>query len=127
MSIEKIKLDSKEFIVQKPESIAICFEFVIAWSTSESPVINARLCAGAIGIYLDKHAFLPKYKPLKESPTIYGYKCLERLLNLKIAGSIVYEVGSKLLTDMASSLPTDQGVEEKQDFFPSTNSEDTNY
>ena len=127
MTIEKITLSGKDFTVQKPDSIALCFEFVIEWSTSESSVKNARLCAAAIGVYLDKHAILPKYKPLKESPSEYGYKCLDRLLSLKVQGSEVYEKGTKLLTEMASLLPTDQGVEEKKDFFHSASTDSMNF
>ena len=124
--IKEITLSKKSFAVKKPASIATCFEFVIEWSSSESNVKNARLCAGAIGLYLDKLSILPKYKPMKETPLQYGYTCLDRIMSMGVAGSEVYSVGSSLLFDMASQLPTDQGVEDKKDFFPSTNSDDMN-
>lgn len=122
----KIKLGNNEIEVSKPDSIALIFEFVIAWSTSEDAITNARLCAGAIGIYTDKKAILPKYKPSKETPSSYGFKCLERLLSMKVNGSQIYEEGTKILTDMASHLPRSEEIEEKKDFFPSANSEGGN-
>ena len=121
--MESIRLQNKDISVKKPDSLALLFEFAIAWSLSEDAITNARLCAGAIGIYTDHHALLPRYKPFKETPVSYGYKCLESLLNLKVQGSEVYDVGTKLLSDMASSLPRNEVIEEKKDFFPSTNSE----
>ena len=119
--MDKIRLGNKDITVSKPDSIALMFEFVIAWSTSEDAITNARLCAGAIGIYIDQHALLPKYKPFKETPMSYGFRCLDRLLALKVAGSDVYDVGTKILTDMATNLPRHEAIEEKKDFFPSTN------
>lgn len=124
--MKTIKLGNKEFPIKKPDSIALIFEFVIAWSTSEDAITNARLCAGAIGLYLDHHAILPKYKPIKETPSMYGFKCLDRLLSLKVAGSEIYEEGTKLLTDLAASLPRSKEIEDKKDFFPSAGSEDGN-
>ena len=122
--MKSIKIGNKEITVEKPKSLALLFEFAIAWSTSEDAISNARLCAAAIGIYIDKHAILPKYRRAKDSPLSYGYKCLERLLELKVAGSDVYDVGTELLSDMARSLPRTEVIEEKQDFFPSENMED---
>ncbi len=124
--MEKIRLGNKDITVAKPESIALMFEFVIAWSTSEDAITNARLCAGAIGIYTDQHALLPKYKPFKETPMSYGFKCLDRLLALKVNGSEVYDVGTQILTDMALCLPRSEEIEEKKDFFHSTNSDNGN-
>ena len=120
--MKNITLGKKSFEVQKPDSLASVFEFVIAWSTSDNSITNARLCAGAIGLYTDSLAILPKYRPMKETPTGYGYKCLERLLALKVQGSEVFEVGTSLLTDMAQNLPQSEEIEEKKDFFHSPNS-----
>lgn len=122
--MKSIKLGNKELAVKRPASLALLFEFAIAWSLSEDAITNARLCAGAIGIYIDEIALLPKYKPLKQTPLGYGYQCLERLLDLKVSGSEIYEQGTRVLTDMASQLPRSEAIEEKKDFFHSTSLED---
>ena len=121
--METIHLQGKEITAKRPDSLALLFEFAVAWSLSEDATTNARLCAAAIGIYIESHGVLPIYKPLKETPVSYGYKCLESLLKLKVQGSEVYNVGTKLLTDMAKNLPRNEAIEKKKDFFHSTNSE----
>ena len=114
MSIE-LKLGKKTYSVENPESLATCLEFVTLWSSS-ADVKLLRLCAGAIGIYLDKTALYPTYKPTKEEPIEYGRKMLERLLDDKIIASNIYEAGSICLKNMFYCIPTESEVEETANF-----------
>ncbi len=97
--------------------LATCFEFVSLWSTNSSDTAElGRLCAGAIGVSIDHLARLPKYKPQMHKPSAYGHICLNRMLELNITPSEIYQEGIKCLTVMTSKIPTAAEVTEKVNF-----------
>lgn len=98
-------------------SLATCFEFVALWTSESDNAELARLCSGALGVCLDHTKKLPKYRPGSSSPREYGHKCLDRLLEMGITASVVYEQGVTALSFMASRIPTQDEVEEKANFI----------
>ena len=108
-----------QYDTQKPTSLAVCFEFTSLWAGQTDSAIIARLCAGAIGIYLDKRAILPKYRPFDQKPTEYGHKCLDRLLERGVPPRYIYDAGAQCLADMATQIPTEAEVEEQANFTAS--------
>ena len=68
----------------KPDSLAVAFEFTSLWAGENDSSVIARLCAGAIGVYIDKSARLPKYRPFTHKPLEYGHICLDRLLQANV-------------------------------------------
>ena len=104
---------------EAPQSLATCFEFVSLWAGEEDHATIGRLCAGALGLYLDAHKRLPKYRPLKQKPLEYGYLCLNRLLENGIPPNSIFEAGSLCLIDMAAKIPTEKEVEERENFSAS--------
>lgn len=106
----------------RPSSMALCLEFMTIWGGAENARL-LRLCAAAIGVYLDHLAILPKYRPLKGNPLEYGYTILERLLESKVHPEKIYELGSICLVDMSKTIPTSKEVEDKEDFLASANSD----
>lgn len=111
----KFELGKKEFEVEPPSSLATSLEFVTLWNSDDS-VALLRLCAGAIGVALDKEAIFPKYRPLKSSPIPYGRMMLERLLEEGVTASQIYKAGSTCLLEFAKKIPKEEGVEEKANF-----------
>ena len=105
-----------EVEIVPPESLAICFEFSALWSSDLDQSQTARLCAGALGVVLDKTARFPKYRPFTDSPMVYGHKCLESLIRDGATPKTIYNEGVKALIVMAGALPTDQEIEEKVNF-----------
>lgn len=97
-------------------SLAACFEFVSLWSSESDNAQLARLCAGAIGVCVDHLARLPKYRPVRHSATDYGYNCLDRLLEMGVTPSVVYEQGVKCLSFMSQKIPTEKEVDERANF-----------
>ena len=114
-----------QYDTTKPESLAICFEFTSLWAGQTDSALIARLCAGAIGIYLDTKAILPKYRPFDQKPLEYGHKCLDRLLQRGVPPRRIYDAGAKCLADMAIQIPTEQEVKEQANFSPSATEADT--
>lgn len=106
----------------RPASLAVCLEFMTIWGSAEDARL-LRLCAAALGVYLDHLAIFPKYKPMKQTPLEYGFTLLERLLENKVAPEKIYELGSLCLMDMSKTLPSSKEVEEKEDFLASANSD----
>ena len=106
----------------RPASLAICMEFVSIWGSAENARL-LRLCAGALGVYLDHESILPRYRAIKSSPLEYGFTILDRLLSKGVTGEKIYELGSLCLVDMAKAIPTSEEVERKEDFLASTNSD----
>ena len=104
---------------QDPQSLAIAFEFVTSWAGEENTSTVCRLCAGAIGIYLEGYKRLPKYRPMKESPAEYGYRCLEKMLAAGVLPKYIYQEGGKALTQMTTLIPTDEEVTETENFTAS--------
>lgn len=97
--------------------LATCFEFVSLWSTSSNDTAElGRICAGAIGVSIDHLAKLPKYRPQKHKPSSYGHIVLNRMLELGITPSAIYQEGIKCLTIMTSKIPTSKEVDEKVNF-----------
>lgn len=105
-----------EITVSPPESLAVCFEFSALWSGDLDSSQHARLCAGALGIVLDKTAKFPKYRPLQDNPMSYGYKCLEGLIRDGSTPQTIYNEGTKVLIMMAAALPTEKEIEDKVNF-----------
>lgn len=104
---------------QTPDSLAVAFEFTSIWAGESDSSVIARLCAGAIGIYIDKSARLPKYRPFTHKPLEYGHTCLDRLLKANVLPGTIYEQGAKCLADMARQIPTEAEVKEKVNFTAS--------
>ena len=102
----------------KPESLAVAFEFTSLWAGETDSSVIGRLCAGAIGIYIDKSARLPKYRPFVHKPLEYGHTCLDRLLKAGVLPAIIYNQGAKCLADMAKQIPTEKEVKEQVNFTP---------
>lgn len=102
--------------IDPPESLAICFEFSALWSGDLDLSQQARLCAGALGVVLDKTARYPKFRPLNDTPMSYGHKMLERLIRDGATPQTIYQEGTKALITMAGSIPTNQEIEEKVNF-----------
>tara|TARA_R100000655_G_C2946558_1_gene186596 strand:+ start:344 stop:715 length:372 start_codon:yes stop_codon:yes gene_type:complete len=123
MNTIDIKIGKKSYEGSKPDSIATCLEFVTLWTDCDG-VDLLRLCSGAIGVYLDKAALYPSYKPLKEKPLSYGRKVLEALLKDGLAPAKIYEFGSLCLQDLFKQIPLEVEVEETANFTHSTDSED---
>lgn len=124
MTIE-IKLGNYHKEVAEPTDLATCLEFSLVWGdVSEDPAGLIRMCAGAIGVALDKEAMLPKYRPDKTSILSYGRKVLERLLEKNVPLQDIYDSGSNILVLMTKKIPTQKEVEEKKDFFHSAEGED---
>jgi len=115
MSTIKIVIKKKSFDGVRPSSLATCLEFVTIWGESEG-VKLLRLCAGAIGLYLDNTALFPSYKPLKEDPLVYGRKSLEALLKDGLTPTKIYEYGSICLKDLYNAIPLEEKVEEAANF-----------
>jgi hypothetical protein len=112
-------LDLKKWGQVNPEKprLATAFEFVSLWShVQDDPSALARLCAGAIGVCIDKHHKLPAYKPQIMTPKEYGYKCLDRLLDNGFDSTVIFQEGSKALTFLAESLPRGEEIEDNQNF-----------
>jgi hypothetical protein len=103
----------------KPDSLAVAFEFTSLWAGENDSSVLARLCAGAIGIYIDKTARLPKYRPFVHKPLEYGHTCLDRLLRANVLPTMIYEQGAKCLADMAKQIPTEKEVKEQANFIHS--------
>ena len=103
----------------QPQSLAVAFEFTSLWAGESDSSVIARLCAGAIGIYIDKSARLPKYRPFTHKPLEYGHTCLDRLLRANVLPTMIYEQGAKCLADMARQIPTEERVKEQANFTPS--------
>ena len=103
----------------QPDSLAVCFEFTSLWAGESDSAVIARLCAGAIGIYIDKTAKLPKYRPFQHKPLEYGHTCLDRLLSRGVLPKCIYEAGAKCLADMATQIPTEAEVKEQINFTAS--------
>lgn len=102
----------------KPDSLAVAFEFTSLWAGENDSSVIARLCAGAIGVYIDKSARLPKYRPFTHKPLEYGHICLDRLLQANVLPTTIYAQGAKCLADMAKQIPTEQEVKEQANFTP---------
>lgn len=117
----KIKCLGKPRQATIPQSLATCLEVTLVWGAcSDDTPSLLRLCSAAIGICTDSLAILPSYKPDKDKILSYGYKVLEKLLELGVDASLIFEDGTKLLTEMAKKLPQKKQVEESKDFLAST-------
>ena len=101
---------------EAPNSLATAFEFVTLWAGENDNSTIGRLCAGALGIYLDKTRKLPKYNPAKNKPLEYGFTCLDRLLAAGIVPVAIYEAGAICLADMATKIPSEEEVVEVENF-----------
>ena len=101
---------------EQPKSLATAFEFVSLWAGESDNSVLARLCAGAIGLYIDGLKILPKYKPFSEKPLEYGHKCLDRLLEKAVYPPVIFEAGTMLLAHMATLIPAEQEVKEAENF-----------
>lgn len=98
--------------------LATCLEFVTIWATSTGePAQMARVTAGAIGVCIDHHAKLPKYRPAIHKPGEYGHICLDRLLEYGVPSSKIYEAGTTCLLAMSKKLPQEDELEETMDFL----------
>ena len=104
---------------QPPKSLAIAFEFVTNWAGEENTAQICRLCAAAIGVYIDQMQKLPRYRATKETPGEYGYRCLEKLLAAGITPKTIYREGGKLLAHLSTLIPQDQEVTEAENFTAS--------
>lgn len=102
--------------IDPPESLAVCFEFAALWSSDLDQSQQARLCAGALGVVLDKTARYPKFRPLSDTPMSYGHKVLERLIRDGATPQTIYQEGTKVLITMAGCIPTNEEIEEKVNF-----------
>lgn len=105
-----------EVQIAPPPSLAVCFEFAALWSDELDQSQLSRLCAGALGICLDKLARYPKYRPMQDSPLNYGHKVLEALIRDGATPHIIFNEGTKALICMAGALPTNEEVEQKANF-----------
>jgi len=118
MEQETIKLGKLGTLDLDTPGLATCLEFVTIWATStEQPAQLARVTAGAIGVCIDHHAKLPKYRPAIHKPGEYGHICLDRLLEYGITSSKIYECGSTCLLAMSKKLPVEEELEETMDFL----------
>ena len=106
-----------------PASLAIPFEFVSLWAGETDHAVIGRLCAGALGVYLDSLKRLPKYKPTKEKPAEYGYRCLDKLLQAGIFPTNIYQAGAICLADMATKIPAEEEVKDVENFSHSQQEE----
>lgn len=112
-----LKLSQWGDIAPDKPRLATAFEFVSLWAQAENDIAAlGRLCAGAIGVCIDKHHKLPAYKPQIMTPNEYGYKCLDRLLENGFDSKAIYEEGTKALTFLAEVLPRNKEIEQAQNF-----------
>lgn len=108
----------------KVESIATCLEFGSLFAGETDKAKLARLCAGAIGIAVDKSARMPKYRPFRDEPMTYGRKCLEILLESGVYPSKIYESGTLILVEMLTAIPREEEIEEQANFTDSAKEAD---
>ncbi len=102
----------------KNPSLGAIMEFVTLWAShGEDPSLLARICAGAIGISIDHHSILPKYRPAIHKPLEYGHICLDRLLEKGVTSNKIFGAGSQLLASMAGHLPQEEAIEDTMGFF----------
>lgn len=115
ITIDLGKLGNKE---TKNPSLGAIMELVTLWAShGEDPSLLARICAGAIGVSIDHHSILPKYRPAIHKPLEYGHICLDRLLEKGVTSSKIYESGTQLLASMAGHLPQEEIIEETMGFL----------
>lgn len=117
----EVKLGKFEKQIPIVADLATCLEFSLVWGdVSEDPAGLIRMCAAAIGVCLDSESMLPKYRPERTTILTYGRKVLERLLEKNVPVQDIYHTGSQVLVAMSEKVPSMQDVEEKKDFFHST-------
>ena len=114
MEIDLKKLG--QHTTQTPNSLALCLDFISIWGSDPNRAQLGRLCAAAIGVCVDHAKCLPAYKTATGDPINYGFKIMDRLLQNNVSPGYVYEIGSKLLTEMMEKIPTDREVEETANF-----------
>lgn len=113
-----IKLGNFEKEIDFAPDLATCLEFIILWGeSSEDTVQLLRLNSAAVGVALDHLAILPKYRPERDKIHVYGRVILQRLLEKNVPSEDIYKAGSQVLTKMLSCIPSQDKVEEKEDFF----------
>lgn len=121
----KIKLGNFDKEVAAPTDMATNLEFTILWShIADEPTSLLRICSASIGVALESFTILPKYRPDTDKILPYGRKILSRLIEKGVSATEIYNAGSAILTEMASSLPQEKTVQDKMDFFRSAEEED---
>ena len=117
----EIKLGKFQKQIPISADLATCLEFTLVWGdVAEDPASLVRMCSAAIGVCLDAEAMLPKYRADRDSILKYGRKVLERLLEKNVPVQDIYNSGSKVLIAMSEKVPSQKSVEDKKDFFHST-------
>ena len=118
MEKETIEFEFKQRILKlkAPSSLATCLDFVCIWSTDINRAKFTRLCAGAIAVSAPAGRGLPSYDISQSDPVAFGHGAVEALLKGGCNLANVYTIGSKLLAQMAKSIPTDDAIENAENF-----------
>lgn len=120
----KIKIAKFDKDIEPNVNTATCLEFVLSWgAVSDDTASLLRVHAAAIGVVMDEYNLLPAYKPERDKILIYGYKCLNRLLDQKVQTDEIYAAGGVALSYMLERIPKQEKVKEKEDFFYSQDQE----
>ena len=119
----KIKIKSKTIELMPPQSLATCMDFVGTYKEDMPQAHFARLMAGTIGVCSETGSGLPKYHLSHADPISYGHGCLDALFGKGASMNLVYTTGQKMLNEMAKRIPTEEEVEEAENFFGETEAE----
>jgi len=114
MKVDLKKLGEHEVVL--PKSIAVCLDFVSIWGSEPNRAQLGRLCAAAIAVGVDHSKCLPAYPVASGDPIVFGFKCLDRLLDAGLTPGSIYEQGSAVLVEMMKVIPTEQEVEDTANF-----------
>jgi hypothetical protein len=98
-----------------PNSLAVIFEMVTAWSDEPTKTELGFICAAAVSLSIEAEG-KPRHKV--EKPLLeYGRQCIEFLLSSGVSITDIYTYGSYILTKSIEKLPQSAEVDDKTDFL----------
>tara|TARA_Y100000401_G_C8293611_1_gene210112 strand:+ start:385 stop:771 length:387 start_codon:yes stop_codon:yes gene_type:complete len=115
--IELGKLGSVQ--VSQPGSFAVVSDLCAEWNENASRAKLARLCAAAIGVCWstsNEGKKPPRYDFTAADPIGYGGAVLDWLFAFGVPMSSVYEAGGALISELFKMIPTEQEVEQAENF-----------
>ncbi len=112
----KLKIKNRDVELTLPESLATCMDFVGTYKEEMPTAHFARLMAASIGVCTPPGNGLPAYNLSIADPISYGHGCLDALFSGGVKMNQVYKVGQKMLNTMAANIPTEEELEEAENF-----------
>ena len=64
-----------------PNPLLFVLTFISIWGSEPNRAQLGRLCAAAIAVGVDHSKCLPAYPVASGDPIVFGFKCLDRLLD----------------------------------------------